>query len=64
MKGEQRAQLASPTDIIMALMACEDDENVCEICTNIGKIGEMRETWVGSDARGESITHCKDCTVQ
>jgi len=55
---------ASPTDIITALMACEDDEDACEVCSNIHPRGEMRTTWVGSDARGEGITHCKDCTVE
>ena len=47
--------------LIHALIICEDDEGVCEICASIQKQERLTTVWVGQGNEEEGIDVCLAC---
>ena len=50
--------------LIRALMTCDDDEGVCEMCAAIQEKKQLTTVWIGQGNQEEGIDLCRDCKAQ
>lgn len=55
---------ASTEALIHALMTCDDDEGVCEMCAAIQEKKQLTTVWIGEGNSEEGVDLCCDCKAK